>query len=135
MSRRSRAREVALQLLFQQDFNPQPRRPLIERFVKDRLSNPDLESFCLHLYDGVLVNRAEIDRRLTQAAKNWRLVRMAAVDRNALRLGGFEILHSSEIAAVSAIDEAIELARRFGSKDSPSFVNGVLDRFRQDAGK
>src|SRR5262245_60771150 len=106
MSRRSRAREVALQLLFQEDFNPRPRRPLIERFVKDRLANADLEAYCLRLFDGVVQHRGEIDRRLSAAAKNWRLGRMAAVDRNALRLGGFEILHGGEETPVAvAIDE------------------------------
>lgn len=132
MARRSRAREVALQLLFQRDFNPRTERADLERFVHDRLRDPDLEPFCLGLYDGVVAHQADLDRRLAEAAENWRLARMAAVDRNVLRLGGYELLHASDMPASVALDEAIELARRYGSADSPAFVNGVLDKFRQN---
>jgi N utilization substance protein B len=132
MTRRSRAREVALQLLFQRDHNPGVDRAAIERFVKDRLREPTVEPFCLGLYDGVAAHAADIDRRLAGAAENWRLPRMAAVDRNVLRLGAFELLFASDTPAGVALDEAIELARRYGSADSPAFVNGVLDRLRKD---
>lgn len=131
MTRRSRAREVALQLLFQRDLNPHLDRAVLERFVRDRLREETLVPFCLGLYEGVLVNQEDIDRRLTEAAENWRLVRMAVVDRNVLRLGAYELLHVPETPPGVALDEAIELARRYGSADSPAFVNGVLDRLRQ----
>src|SRR5436190_126313 len=133
MNRRSRAREVALQLLFQHDHNRTVDRAVIERFVHDRLRDGEGERFCLHLYDGVLAQGADIDQRLSAAAENWRLPRMATVDRNALRLGAFEVLHARETPAAVAIDEAIELARRYGAEDSPAFVNGVLDRLRRTA--
>jgi N utilization substance protein B len=131
MTRRSRAREVALQLLFQRDLNKRIDRATLERFVRDRLRDETLVSFCLGLYDGVLAHQADIDRRLSEAAENWRLVRMAAVDRNVLRLGAYELLHTTETPPNVALDEAITLARRYGSADSPAFVNGVLDRLRQ----
>jgi N utilization substance protein B len=131
MTKRSRAREVALQLLFQRDHNPNTERAAITRFVRDRLRAPSLEPFCLGLYDGVLTHLDEIDARLGAAAENWRLPRMAAVDRNVLRLGAYELLFAPDTPPGVAIDEAIELARRYGSKDSPGFVNGVLDRLRQ----
>ena len=132
MTRRSRAREVALQLLFERDHNfTQPCRPAIERFVQGRLRQQDLQLFCLTLYDGVVEHQTEIDQRLSEAADNWRLVRMATVDRNALRLGAFELLHSPETPPATAFDEAIELARRYGTADSPAFVNGVLDNLRK----
>lgn len=133
MAQRSRAREVALQLLFQRDLNPTVNRADIVRFARDRLKNPGLETFCLALYDGVVTNAATIDERLSAAAENWRLTRMAAVDRNVLRLGAFELLHFSETPPAVAFDEAIEMARRYGSADSASFVNGVLERLRRDA--
>lgn len=133
MSKRSRAREVALQLLFQRDFNPTIDRPAMERFVNDRLHDRTLTPFCLGLYDGVATHREDIDRRLGEAAENWRLSRMPVVDRNVLRLGAFELLYAADTPTSVALDEAIELARRFGSKDSPAFVNGVLDRLRQTA--
>jgi N utilization substance protein B len=132
MTRRSRAREVALQLLFQRDQNPSVARDAVERFAGDRLKSPELATFCLGLYDGVVAHLDDIDRRLTAAAENWRLPRMAAVDRNVLRLGAYELLHTPETPAAVAFDEAIELARRYGSADSPGFVNGVLDRLRRD---
>jgi N utilization substance protein B len=131
MTKRSRAREIALQLLFQRDHNPNTDRETAADFVRSRLRAPALEPFCLGLYDGVLAHLEEIDSRLGAAAENWRLPRMAAVDRNVLRLGAYELLFAPDTPAGVAIDEAIELARRYGSKDSPGFVNGVLDRLRQ----
>src|SRR5947209_7019074 len=128
MSQRSRAREVALQLLFQHDFNARLERAAAERFIRDRLHNRVLEPFCLDLYDGVLTHQADIDRQLAEAAENWRLGRMAAVDRNVLRLGAFELLFAADTPSRVALDEAIELGRRYGSADTPAFVNGVLDR-------
>lgn len=130
---RSRAREVALQLLFERDHNARITREEIERFVEGRLKRLDLRTLCLELFDGVVQHQAEIDQRLTESADNWRLVRMATVDRNALRLGAFELLHRKATPAGTAFDEAIELARRFGTADSPAFVNGVLDRLRKGA--
>jgi N utilization substance protein B len=131
MAKRSRAREVALQLLFQHDHNKNVERQEIERFVADRLQEGGLQQFCLGLYDGVLARGTDIDEKLATAAENWRLPRMAGVDRNILRLGAYELLHSPETPNAVALDEAIQLARRYGSADSPAFVNGVLDCLRQ----
>jgi N utilization substance protein B len=128
MTRRSRAREVALQLLFWRDLNPTANRPAVERFARERLRDPDLAAFGLGLYDGVVGQLGEIDERLTAAAENWRLSRMATADRNVLRLGAYELLAGGDMPPAAALNEAIELARRFGSADSPAFVNGVLDR-------
>src|SRR6516162_4772487 len=133
LTKRSRAREVALQLLYQRDFNRRVDRRVLERFVHDRLLDPSLEPFSLALFDGVCSHLNELDRQLSDAAQNWRLARMAAVDRNVLRLGAYELLYTPETPPRVALDEAIELARRFGSADSPGFVNGVLDRLRQNA--
>ncbi len=131
MTRRSRAREVALQLLFQQDHNPDIDRATLERFVQHRLHGDELRFFALSLFDGVFAHLGEIDTRLAEAAENWRLPRMATVDRNVLRLGAYELFHTPETPARVALDEAIELARRYGSADSPSFVNGILDKLHQ----
>ena len=133
MARRSRAREVALQLLFQRDQNATVDRLFIERFVRDRLRDANLEPFCLGLFDGVVSRQTDIDKRLADAAENWRIPRMATVDRNVLRLGAYELLHTSDTPPAVVIDEAINLARRYGSADSPAFVNGVLDKLRQGA--
>ena len=130
-TRRSRAREVALQLLFQKDQNPTPvPREAIELFVRERLlDNVELAAYCLGLLDGVARHQADIDAKLTAIAENWRLARMTPVDRNVLRLGAFELLFDPSRPPLEVVfDEAIELARRFGSKDSAGFVNGVLDQ-------
>lgn len=128
---RSRAREVALQLLFQFDFNPRVDRRVIEQFVHGRIRDARDREFCLRLYDGVRQNLRRIDERLAEVAENWRLPRMHAADRNVLRLGVYELLHERETPIPVVITEAIELSRRFGSKDSPAFVNGLLDRIAQ----
>ncbi len=133
MTRRSRAREVTLQLLFQRDHNPRIDRPAVEQFARDRLREPGLYEFCLQLFDGVVAHLEEIDKRLAASADNWRLPRMATVDRNVLRLGAYELLFDKATPAAVAFDEAIELARRFGTADSAAFVNGVLDRLRREA--
>src|SRR5438067_12555993 len=99
VTRRSRGREVALQLLFQRDHNPQVPRAAIEQFVRDRLRLPELRLFCLSLYDGVVSQLEAIDQKLSAAAENWRLTRMSTVDRNVLRLGAFELLHEHDTPA------------------------------------
>ena len=131
MVRRSRAREVALQLLFQHDQNPTPvPRPAIEKFARDRLLNDEeMVAYCLALYDGALAKLAEIDPKLTATATNWRLSRMHPADRNVLRLATYELLFDPAGQPLEVvIHEANELAARFGSAESARFVNGVLDK-------
>jgi N utilization substance protein B len=132
LSRRSRGREVALQLLYQREHNPQMDRGVAEQFARDRLRLQEVRTFCLQLFDGVAARQAELDDKLAAAAENWRVARMPAVDRNVLRLAAYELLHMTDTPAAVVIDEAIELARRYGSADSSAFVNGVLDRIRRD---
>jgi N utilization substance protein B len=127
MARRSRAREVALQVLYQDDLNPQHNPDDDQQFVANRLQAAELIEFARSLINGVRRNRQELDALLTQTADHWSLGRMAATDRNVLRLGAFEILYSETPDRV-AINEAVELAKRFGSKQSAQFVNGILDR-------
>ncbi len=127
MARRSRAREVALQVLFQDDFQPGVNPHEADGFLQGRLKKPELIEFGRSLVSGVRRNRAELDELLGQTADNWSLSRMAATDRNILRLGAFEILFGDTPDRV-AINEAVELAKRFGSAHSAQFVNGILDR-------
>jgi N utilization substance protein B len=127
MARRSRAREVVLQVLYQDDLNPQHDPADDERFVRGRLHAAELAEFAGSLIAGVRSKRQELDQVLAQTADHWSLERMAATDRNVLRLGAYEILHSDTPERV-AINEAVELAKRFGSKQSAQFVNGILDR-------
>lgn len=125
MSRRSRARQIALQVLFQLDLND---AAVWERFVSGRLGGrSDLVRFANELITGVRDHLAELDQAVQVAMKNWKLARLSVSDRNVLRMATFEILHFGTPPKV-AMNEAIELARRFGSLESAPFVNGVLDR-------
>jgi transcription antitermination protein NusB len=127
MARRTRAREVALQVLYQDDLNPQHSPADDEVFVAKRLQGGELVEFASSLISGVRRNRAELDHLLGQTADNWSLGRMAATDRNVLRLGAYEIIYADTPGRV-AINEAVELAKRFGTRQSAQFVNGILDR-------
>ncbi len=131
MTRRSRAREVALQILFELDLNPQTAPSRSDAFLNSRLGSPELVQFAESLTSGVQRNRNELDQMLAQTADNWSLERMAVTDRNVLRLGLYEMLYSDTPQRV-AINEAVELAKRFGTAQSAQFVNGILDRFLAD---
>jgi transcription antitermination protein NusB len=135
MSRRSRAREVALQILYADDLNPGRDLHEADQFVRRRLA-PDerLIEFARSLVTGVRRNRRELDELLAIRAENWSLERMAVIDRNILRLGAYEILYTDTPGQV-AINEAVELAKRYGGRQSPQFVNGVLDRVLKEMRK
>src|SRR5262249_51999067 len=128
MARRSRARDVALQVLYQDDLNPATEPVRADEFLQARLQHPELVEFARSLVAGVRRNQSELDELLSRTADNWSLERMAATDRNVLRLGAYEILYTSTPGRV-AINEAVELAKRFGTAHSAQFVNGILDRF------
>lgn len=127
MVRRSRSREVAFQVLYQDDLNPRCNPAIGDALIDQRLPAEDLADFARQLVAGVRRHRQDVDARLEQTAANWSLKRMAATDRNVLRLGAYEILFSDTPGRV-AVDEAVELAKRFGSAQSAQFVNGVLDK-------
>jgi N utilization substance protein B len=118
-------------MLYEDDLNPGRPTQSIERFLRGRLQDEELVVFAQGLISGVRRNREELDGLLTKCADNWSLVRMAVTDRNILRLGAFELLYTKTPPRV-AINEAVELAKRFGAKQSAQFVNGVLDRFLQE---
>ena len=133
--RRSRAREVVLQLLYQDDLSPDRSLAPDMEFITSRLHNNDeLVQFANSLLNGVRRNRGELDDLLSQRTVNWSLERMAATDRNVLRLGAFELLFTDTPGPV-AINEAVELAKRFGSKQSAQFVNGILDGLFTSSGE
>ncbi|HBE70452.1 MAG TPA: transcription antitermination factor NusB [Planctomycetaceae bacterium] len=132
MTTRRRAREVALQLLYEDDLNQDRDAEVSKKFLHARLlGNRPLVRFADTLVTGVIAHRWDIDKSLSAKAANWSLRRMAAIDRNILRMGAYEILHGTTPGRV-AINEAIELAKRYGSRQSGQFVNGVLDQILQD---
>lgn len=127
MARRSRAREVALQVLFQDDLNSGANPALGDEFLRARLADRELVEFARGLVAGVRRNRGELDDSLAKIAEHWSVQRMAVTDRNLLRMGAYEILYTETPGRV-AINEAVELAKRFGTAHSAQFVNGILDR-------
>jgi N utilization substance protein B len=132
-SARRKNRIEALQILFQldlnQDLSTQKALNHFEEFYS--LDKKQIDQFTHRLVMGVTENLSNIDSVLKKSSENWRPDRMAAVDRNALRLGVFEILFCDDIPATVSINEMIELAKQFGSESSPSFINGILDKIRQ----
>jgi N utilization substance protein B len=132
MTRRSRGREVALQVLYQVEQNPGIPPEEIHRFIERRLlAERKLCEFTEGLIAGVKEHQVRIDAMISQVAENWRLDRMAAIDRNILRLGAYEMLFCPDVPAKVAINEALELAKRYSTAQSSRFVNGILDRVLQ----
>jgi len=134
MATRRKAREVTLQMLYQVDVNPDVGATVLRDMIVEQLGRGDVTEFCWRLFTGVMESRPQLDARIEAVADNWTLKRMAPTDRNVLRLGLFELLHTDTPLRV-VIDEAIELARRFGTAQSPQFVNGILDRLIPDERK
>lgn len=138
MGSRRRARESALQVLFGLDWVNVPAPVAMDeywtRFAGERpASYEDVRRHCTELVVGVLENKAAIDAKVQAASHHWKLDRMSAVDRNILRVAAFEILMLPErVPRKVAINEAIEIAKKFGNEDSGAFVNGILDRIAQD---
>ena len=132
MTRRSRGREVALQVLYQIEQNPGVPVAEVHQFINRRLlGDMKLVEFTEDLIAGVKEHQPQIDEMIKQVAENWRLDRMAAIDRNILRLGAYEAIFRPEIPSKVAINEALELAKRYSTAQSSRFVNGILDRVLQ----
>jgi transcription antitermination protein NusB len=129
MATRRRAREIAVQLLYEADLNPESRDlEAARQFALKRLQGRQaLVRFTMGLFQGVAKHRSAIDQELSRQSTNWTLGRMAVIDRNVLRLGVYEIRYGGTPGPV-AITEAIQIASRYGDKNSSSFVNGLLDR-------
>ena len=134
--KRRQAREYALQILFQIDFteNKVGRRELDE-FWSEKKENREIRIFAEELVKGTLEKLEDIDMLIEKLAENWILGRMAAVDRNILRLAAFEILYRKDIPSAVTINEALEIAKKYSSSESAPFLNGVLDRLAKEAGK
>lgn len=135
MGSRSRAREQAFQILFFVDLTGTEIEPAISLFQANFDNEKDEFEFVRQLVTGTASKREEIDQTIETCSKNWRLSRMPRVDRNILRLGAFELLHSPDVPPSVAMDEAIELAKKYGEEHSPPFINGILDRLSREAKK
>jgi len=129
MTRRSRGREVALQVLYQLEQNTGMPPEDVRKFLARRLlGDKALCEFTEGLIAGIKEHQPRLDDLISQVAENWRMDRMAAIDRNILRLGAYEMLICPDVPPKVAINEALELAKRYSTAQSSRFVNGILDR-------
>ena len=139
MASRRRAREYALQMLFQWDIGKDSPETVMELFWGNRERGPErpedepLRSFANELFGGTVAVAGEIDALIRQHTEHWRLERMPVVDRNILRLGVYEILYRRETPPAVVINEAMEIARKFSEEESVAFINGLLDSIRKEA--
>ena len=126
MSLRRKAREFALQMLFQWDLHPQEPARIEAGFWKNARAEKKTRDFANQLFEGAAAAAKKLDAAIEQHAKNWRLERMAAIDRNILRLGIYE-LQAQDVPPKAVINEAVELAKKFSTEESAPFINGILD--------
>lgn len=127
MGNRRQARECALQMLYQMDLSQHPLEDVIARYWASGEADSDAKEYADELVRGVAGRVNEIDALLANYSTNWKLTRMAAVDKNILRIGAYELTSRMDIPVKVAINEAVEVAKRFGTADSGAFVNGILD--------
>ena len=135
MGRRRQARELALQALYIIDTSGTPRQEAFKivnrrRADSEAVDEPTLD-FARELVNGADESRVEIDRQIEKTAENWSVARMAAVDRNVLRLAAYELLFRGDTPVNVVIDEAIEIVRKFSTEDATKFVNGILDKIKE----
>jgi N utilization substance protein B len=135
MGARTSGREAALQILFGIEATGVETERAIGLFWREFGGDPEARSYADETARGVMNEREAVDAIISAASEHWRIERMARVERNVLRLGTWELRHRLDIPRAVILDEAVELAKKFGSEDSGSFVNGVLDRIAQDLGR
>ncbi|MHB8846604.1 MAG: transcription antitermination factor NusB [Nitrospirota bacterium] len=134
--KRRKAREFALQILFQLDIRKEkPTLTLFKRFWTEFEPDDEVRAFTEEIVKGTFKHLKAINEKILASAKNWSLDRMATVDRNVLRMAAYEILFRMDIPPSVTINEAIELAKKFGTDESGAFVNGILDNVARMAGK
>jgi len=136
MRKRTRSRELALQILYQVDLRKERRDEFIADFWENQTASDDtlddsIMEFSTTLVEGTLKNLIKIDEYITGYAENWQLSRMAVIDRNIMRMGAFELLYLEDMPPKVAINEAVELAKKYGDTESGKFVNGILDKINK----
>jgi transcription antitermination factor NusB len=134
MRKRTLAREYALQMLYEMDITQDSTERVIQNFWDYQITSnvaKEVKDFAEFLTRGVIQNLKDIDNEISKHSQNWKLKRMAVVDRNILRLGSFELLFCKDIPPKVSINEAIELAKKFSGQESARFVNGILDKIKE----
>jgi len=135
MGNRRKGREAALQFLFQRDMSGAVDAPTIAHYWEENPVDEETQDFAQRLFSGTVERLDDIDQHIGQFSSHWKLGRMAAVDRNLLRLAIFELAYCPDIPMKVTLNEAIEIAKKFGSEESGSFVNGILDQIAKTVKK
>ena len=127
MGARRKARETALQMLYQIDVSGAGVEEAIGAYARSFELDPEVAEYAHQIVRGVHKKLEAIDEAIREASQNWRMERMARVDRNVLRLAAFELLYVADVPKRVALNEAVELGKRFGAEGSAAFINGILD--------
>lgn len=135
MGARRSGREAALQMLFQLEASGERAPRVIELFWRSFEADPEGRPYADEIVSGLESRLGEVDKLITAASNNWRIERMSRVDRNLLRMSTWELLAKKDVPRAVVIDEAVELAKSYGTEDSSGFVNGILDRIANDLGR
>ncbi len=131
ISIRRKARELALQTLYQGELSAQGQDGALDLIRNNFSANKNALPYAAELVDGVRENLAAINELIENQSANWRLDRMSVIDRNIMRICTFELCYQDDVPATVAINEALEIAKRFSTDEAPLFINGILDAIRQ----
>ena len=132
MGSRRKSRELALQALFYMDIRKDISEEALEHFCRNFKPSQKMKPFFIELVNGVSQNLSQIDHLIEKFSKNWKITRMSCVDRNIIRIAIFEMLFCKDIPAKVSINEAIDIGKKFGTDESGSFINGIIDSIRID---
>lgn len=137
MGHRRKGREIALQVLYEMEMKGSEPRTVLDLYWKDQGGevSDDIRRFATELVEGAYRNRKEIDELIERHSLHWKLNRMAVVDRNILRLGVYELLYLHDVPMSVVLNEAIEIAKKFGTEGSGAFINGILDKAAKEVRK
>lgn len=130
MTLRRRARELAVQFLYGFEVNPGDLEERLADFWAMNRATGDMQEFAISLIRGTIEHKEKIDRIISEQAFNWDIERIALVDRNILRLGAYELIFRQDIPPAVTINEAVDIAKKFGTTESGKFVNGILDNIK-----
>ena len=133
MGKRRTARELALKFLYQTEFNSNSPDSELNSFCDRANVSEEVQNFTQALIKNILFHKKEVDELLEKISANWAPDRMAVIDKNILRLGICELLFDSKTPPKVVINEAVEIAKKFGTEESPEFINGILDKVFKDS--
>jgi len=132
MRRRTLSREHALKMLYQFDITKRPMEAVVQSYWQaEETKDQEIIAYANLLAQGISAHVQEIDQKISDYATNWQIKRMAIIDRNVMRIGLYELQHTTDIPPKVAINEAVELAKKYGDLESSKFVNGILDKIHK----